>query len=772
MTAPLSLSQDHTIMPSDTANLTNFVPPAFPNDKTDRRILKLTEAKTAAQPKSDRGSVASALKGVQERATAIFTEELNTVRRDADRGFMYLMGFQWLFGVMVALWISPLTWKGAMSSVHIHVISAVGLGGIIVALPIFLAWKHPGKSITRHTMALAQMLFGALLIHLTGGRIETHFHVFGSLAFLSFYRDWRVLLTASLVVVVDHAARGLFWPMSVFGQGDSLFPGGIHFLAIGRVLEHGGWVVFESFFLILAVNQSLKEMRSAALTTAENEALSDEELRQAHEQADTILRSVDEGLFLMDADYRVGAKHSSALPRMLGQAELAGANLLELLRTSVSERNYLNAVQFLKLMFDPRKKEKQILRVNPLEAVEMNLPTPLGGFESRHLNFRFSRVMKDTEVGQLLVSVTDVTERVKLERQLSESERTKDRQLNMLLNILHVEPTLLREFIGGAEKTLQQVNATLKEATDPVNRTDLQRQAQFRSKLEVIGRLLHQFKGNAALLALEYFVHRAHEMEENLVELRQRTVLTGSDFLPLVLKQSEMEQALMETRDLLERMAGMRHALPLEAVTMKPAAPQVEPVPAAPAEEPEPAAISATLADYVSRTSQRVGKPAELDAREFSEGAVPAKYRALLRDVLTHFANNAIVHGLETATVREAKGKPNLGRLVLRTIETDPATFQFSFSDDGQGLQASKLRGRAIEMGLATPEGVTSWPGRKLVELIFEPGFSTLETTSTEGGRGFGMNVVKDRVVKDFGGEIRVSSVPGSGCSFHIVLPA
>jgi hypothetical protein len=59
-------------------------------------------------------------------------------------------------------------------------------------LPVFLAFKRPGYAFTRHTIAVAQMLTSALLIHLTGGRIETHFHVFGSLAFLAFYRDWRV----------------------------------------------------------------------------------------------------------------------------------------------------------------------------------------------------------------------------------------------------------------------------------------------------------------------------------------------------------------------------------------------------------------------------------------------------------------------------------------------------------------------------------------------------------------------------------------------------
>ena len=76
---------------------------------------------------------------------------------------------------------------------------------------------------------------GALLIHLTGGRIETHFHIFGSLAFLAFYRDWRVLVTATLVVAVDHFLRGIFWPRSVFG---------VNIVEPYRWLEHVAWVLF------------------------------------------------------------------------------------------------------------------------------------------------------------------------------------------------------------------------------------------------------------------------------------------------------------------------------------------------------------------------------------------------------------------------------------------------------------------------------------------------------------------------------------------------
>src|SRR5207249_2886296 len=119
------------------------------------------------------------------------------ILKRTDRLFAGFMAAQWVAGVLAALWISPRAWSGAESRVHVHVWAAVFLGGAIAAFPIFLALTRPGAPSTRHTIAVAQMLVSALLIHLTGGRIETHFHVFGSLAFLAFYRDWRVLISAS-----------------------------------------------------------------------------------------------------------------------------------------------------------------------------------------------------------------------------------------------------------------------------------------------------------------------------------------------------------------------------------------------------------------------------------------------------------------------------------------------------------------------------------------------------------------------------------------------
>jgi PAS domain S-box-containing protein len=198
------------------------------------------------------------------RVAQIFNEHQRVVHRRTDRMFAALMAVQWMAGVAAALLVSPKTWAGAESQTHPHVWAAILLGGAISSLPIALALARPGQPSTRYTVAVGQMLMGALLIHLTGGRIETHFHVFGSLAFLSFYRDWRVLVPATIVVAADHFLRGLFWPQSVYGVLSA---------SEWRWLEHAGWVLFEDTFLLIAIRYSIGEMRGIAERTAEIESL-------------------------------------------------------------------------------------------------------------------------------------------------------------------------------------------------------------------------------------------------------------------------------------------------------------------------------------------------------------------------------------------------------------------------------------------------------------------------------------------------------------------
>ena len=242
------------------------------------------------------------------RADELAAQYQHEIHVRTDRLFSILMVLQWIAGILFAWWVSPLAWFGTASRTHVHVWAAIFLGGAICIVPATLGALRAGHASTRYTIGVAQMLMGALLIHLTGGRIETHFHVFGSLAFLAFYRDWRVLVPATIVVALDHFLRGVFWPQSVYG---------VLVASQWRWLEHSAWVMFEDVVLFVACRRSVAEIQDTALRTAaleqevrtreqaEREAsLTAAQLRITQQQAEAATRAKSDFLASMSHELR------------------------------------------------------------------------------------------------------------------------------------------------------------------------------------------------------------------------------------------------------------------------------------------------------------------------------------------------------------------------------------------------------------------------------------------------------------------------------------
>ena len=163
-----------------------------------------------------------------------------------NRLFVWLLPAQWIFVIAFAAWGAV---PGAVGSSPILV--AVWVGALLT-LPALAAIRWvPNHLGARCTVAVAQLGFSALLILLTGGRIESHFHVFGSMAFLALYRDWRVLPIATAAIVAHHFLGGYFWPAAVYCEPTA---------SMWRSVEHAGWIVFENTVLIWSCVNSRRSM--------------------------------------------------------------------------------------------------------------------------------------------------------------------------------------------------------------------------------------------------------------------------------------------------------------------------------------------------------------------------------------------------------------------------------------------------------------------------------------------------------------------------------
>ena len=140
-----------------------------------------------------------------------------------------------------------------------------------------------------------------------------------------------------------------------------------------------------------------------------------------------------------------------------------------------------------------------------------------------------------------------------------------------------------------------------------------------------------------------------------------------------------------------------------------------------------------------------------------------------IRDPLTHIIRNATDHGIEAPSVRRAAGKRDNGLVTIAARQAGN-TIAILVADDGRGLDEERIAAKAIATGLITPVERAGMSRDKLLNLIFEPGFSTAETVSNVSGRGVGLDVVRQNLEK-VGGSIKVASHPGAGTQFTLQIP-
>lgn len=140
-----------------------------------------------------------------------------------------------------------------------------------------------------------------------------------------------------------------------------------------------------------------------------------------------------------------------------------------------------------------------------------------------------------------------------------------------------------------------------------------------------------------------------------------------------------------------------------------------------------------------------------------------------VKDPLVHLVRNAIDHGIERPEVRRSVGKPPHGVLSLRAFH-EGGQVVLSVTDDGAGIDPRRLAARAAERGILGAERLASMSEREVMDLIFQPGFSTAAVVTNISGRGVGMDVVRTNI-ECIGGTVDVASVPGEGTAFRMKIP-
>jgi two-component system chemotaxis sensor kinase CheA len=170
----------------------------------------------------------------------------------------------------------------------------------------------------------------------------------------------------------------------------------------------------------------------------------------------------------------------------------------------------------------------------------------------------------------------------------------------------------------------------------------------------------------------------------------------------------------------------------------------------------------------VRDTAQRCGKDVSLELTgqdtDLDKGLLDA-----IAEPLTHIVRNAVSHGLESAAEREQAGKPAGGKIVLNAYHQANQLI-VEVSDDGRGVDAEKVRAKAVKTGVISASESERMTPQEILELVFRPGFSTADEITEISGRGVGLDVVRT-ILHRLKGTVELETRPGEGTKFRLKLP-
>ncbi len=467
----------------------------------------------------------------------------------------------------------------------------------------------------------------------------------------------------------------------------------------------------------------------------------DRRLELARGETKKIMDTVNEGLFLVDRDYKIASQHSMKVSSMFGKTDISGYSIETLLGDLVNSKDMETSKRFIGLLFRDDIKSSLIKDLNPLKEIEVNISDDLGGYVSKYLSFDFTRAYEEGEVKNILVTVNDVTEKVRLEHELASVREQTEQQLEVLTGILHANPVMLKSFVADCFEGFHRINVFFREPAKS--------ESALRKKLGDIFVEIHNFKGEAGALGLESFQDLAHKFEMDIRDIGSRQEISGDDFFPLVVQLDKLIRHAETVQNLSGKLAAF-------AGTETSSVPVV--------------GEWCHLVNLADTVADRSDKKVELIMSGLSEISLDQDMKKLVSEVSVQCIRNAIVHGIETPEERLNNYKQETGRIDLRLVKMNDGTLELSIKDDGGGFDYQSIREQAIASGLWSEQEMESWDTKKLVSLIFEPGFSTVEEADLDAGQGVGMVVIKEKIMR-YRGRIRISSRAGSSTHFLISIP-
>ena len=592
------------------------------------------------------------------------------------------------------------------------VLTALGCVGPWLAMKAFSNPRHVSL-----VFGVTAMFMGAVLVHFGRGlwTIEMHFYFFVALALLAVFANPMVVLTAAVTVALHHLVLWFLSPESVFNYEAPL----------SSVLVHALFVVLESAAACFVARSFFDNVIGLERIVADRTKALDGKNREMK----LVFDHVQQGFLTVSKDGALSSQFSRAVVTWL-EAPTPGETLW-----SFFSRTDAAFGRWLELGWQTLTED-----IFPREVAVSQLPSR---FVKGPRTFEVAYQPVDGADGQLeqvLVLVSDITERVARE----EADAVQRETVQVFERLMRDRAGFL-EFFAEARSTVESLSNEQRPLGD----------------VEQL-RAVHTLKGNCAVFGVTALAARCHELESRMVE--HGGGLTPLDRARLAEWWSQASHRIMrflgdgassaiqlDETDYL----SILHAIDVGAPKL-----EVRRLIESWRNEPVQARLE-RLAEQASGLAERLGKGPLHTTVEAHGLRLPRERYGAIWSAFVHLVRNAVDHGVESPQARDPKkGRAKLAFSAARRRDG----LVLALQDDGGGIDWVKVAERAKRVGLAHATQAD------LLDALFADGFSTKGEASDVSGRGIGLAAVRS-AAKALGGEVKVTSEPGAGTTFEVVLP-
>lgn len=466
------------------------------------------------------------------------------------------------------------------------------------------------------------------------------------------------------------------------------------------------------------------------------------ELFTNHFQSDSSqqVRPINVGRLDIDSDFVIRRTYDKWLGTLLGENQLTGKNFIYLIKQRVSDSDYRKIIPILQILVIKQDLILSPGKKNPFDCLKISLPGQNGRKVTKYIRFEFRKGEAFRKNGLLTVVLRDISKSVRISRQIRLSTEKAELKVNTMMSLLQFERDLIREFL---ESTIFSLKGILKNLT-----TQSRSSEEVRQRIENIYCIVHQIKGDAAILNMHAISQQAHDFESLLSTLNMKRRLCHGDLRHLNRPLKSIIDSVKEIKEIFEKIVegGWSNSKSGGGDSMM-----------------------RRLQYLIKRLAEDNRKRVIIVDDGYLDSAVPLYLRRVVSSLVTQLARNAVVHGIEDAKTRAKLNKTPYGCLHV-SVNHVKGNLIVTTRDDGRGIDPEKIKRTALRSKLFHRQHVMRWNKTQLLNAIFKPGFTTAKSVTQHAGRGVGLDVIKSTVEK-YGGTINIRSSLGEFTEFSMSFP-